>query len=70
MKSQFHCPYQTSETFSFEQCLHCGKFEMLLGEHMSAHCRANSKDSACKLNFQASFYANRIGVRDDIEIIP
>lgn len=67
--TQFVCPFQTSETFSFSVCLKCSCYTMNLGKKMSVSCKKNRKIRANKIGFETAFYLNELGMPYRVELL-
>lgn len=64
----FYCPFQTTESFTFDLCFACKMLDIYRGEKTTIRCRAN-KGIREKQSFESAFLLNRIGWPWRMEII-
>ena len=65
---QFHCPFQTTESFTFKTCSKCKYIDIHIGEKTTIRCRKNTR-TAEKRSFESAFLLNRLGLPWQVEII-
>ena len=68
MVDRFHCPAQTTETFSFDFCRSCPRLEISRGVKINIHCREN-RERMNQIAFESAFLLHSLGMSVQVEIV-